>query len=174
MLFTDDNKLKCVRRELTEEVVVMEVKLKKTEPKQVATITHVGIYAEVSKLYQEIINWLRQKRLKIIGPPFGWFYDNPQEVPAHKLRSEVGIPFEGEAKPEGNIKIKEIPAQEVLYTIHKGPYKEVGSAYAALFKHANEKGYIPRGCPMEIYLNDPAKVKESELLTEVQLSIKKR
>ena len=82
MLFTDDNKLKCVKRELTEEVIVMEVKLKKTEPKLVAAITHVGIYAEVSKLYQEIINWLRQKRLKITGPPFGWFYDNPQKSQA--------------------------------------------------------------------------------------------
>jgi AraC family transcriptional regulator len=86
----------------------------------------------------------------------------------------VGILFEGEAKPEGNINIKKIAAQEVLYTIHKGPYKEVGPAYATLFKHANKEGYIPRGCPMKIYLNDPAKVKESELLTEVQLPIKKR
>jgi len=155
-------------------VVDMEVKLKKTEPMQVATMSYVGPYGEVGKLYQEIINWLRQKQLKIIGPPFGWFYDNPEKVPAHKLRSEVGIPFEGEAKPEGNIKIKKIPATEVVCTMHKGPYNEVGPVYAALFKHANEKGYIPQGCPMEIYLNDPAKVKESELLTEIQLSIKRR
>ena len=82
------------------------------------------------------------------------------------MRSEVGIPFKGETKPEGNIKIKKIPAQEALHTMHKGPYKEVGPAYAALFQHANEKGYILQGCPMEIYLNDPAKVKESELLTD--------
>jgi len=152
----------------------MEIKLRKTEPMQVATISHVGPYEEVGKLYQEIVKWLRQKRLKITGSPFGWFYDNPEEVPAHKLRSEVGFPFKGDAKPEGNIKIKKVPAQEVFSTIHRGPYKEVGPAYAALFKHANEKGYIPLGCPMEIYLNDPAKVKESELLTEIQLPVKKR
>jgi len=152
----------------------MEVKLKKTQPMQVATISHVGPYEEAGKLYQEIAKWLRQKQLKITGPPLGWFYDNPEKVPAHKLRSEVGIPFKGEAKSEGDIKIKKIPAQEVLYTIHKGPYKEVGPAYASLFKHANEKGYTPLGCPMEIYLNDPAKVKESELLTEVQVPIKKK
>jgi effector-binding domain-containing protein len=95
-------------------------------------------------------------------------------VSAHELRSEVGFPFKGEAKPEGNIKIKKIPAQEVLYMVHKGPYREVGPAYAALFQHAKEKGYIPKGCPIEIYLNDPAKVKESELLTEVQLPAKKK
>jgi AraC family transcriptional regulator len=112
--------------------------------------------------------------LEITGPPFGWFYDNPEKVEAHRLRSKVGFPFKGEAKPEGNIMIKEIPAQEVLFTIHKGSYREVGPSYTALFQYAREKGYIPLGCPMEIYLNDPAKVPESELLTEIQLPIKRK
>jgi len=152
----------------------MEVKLKKTKPIQAATMSYVGPYSEAGKLYGEIAKWLTQKRLKITGPPFGWFYDNPEEVPAHNLRSEVGFPFKGEAKPEGNIKIKKKPAQDVLSTIHKGPYHEVGPAYATLFQHAREKGYTPQGCPMEIYLNDPAKVRESELLTEIQLPIKKK
>jgi len=155
-------------------VLVMQITLKKTEPLQVATVKHVGPYKEVSKLYEEIVKWLRQKQLAITGPPFGWFYDNPERVPANKLRCEVGFPFKGEAKSEGKIQIKKIPGQEVLSTIHKGPYGEVGSSYAALFQHANEKGYIPLGCPMEIYLNDPARVPESELLTEIQVPIKKK
>jgi len=152
----------------------MEVRLKKTEPMQVAVISHVGPYGEVGRLYEEILKWLKQKGLRIAGPPFGWFYDNPEEVLVDKLRSEVGFPFKGEAKPEDNIEIKKIPAQEVLSTKHKGPYSEVGSAYATLFRYANEKGCIPLGCPMEIYLNDPSKVPEGELLTEIQLPIKKK
>ena len=152
----------------------MEIKSKKTESFQVATISHVGPYKEAGKLYEEIAKWLRQKQLKITGPPLGWFYDNPEEVPAHKLRSEVGIPFKGEAKPEGKIKIKKIPSREVLYMIHKGPYGEVGPAYAALYQHATQKGYTLQGSPIEIYLNDPAKVKENELLTEIRLPIKKK
>jgi AraC family transcriptional regulator len=152
----------------------MEIRSKKIESMHIATISHVGPYGGSSRLYQEIMEWLRQKRLKIVGPPLGWFYDNPEEVPAHKLRSDVGVPFEGEAKPEGKIKIKKTSLQEVLCTVHKGPYREVGPAYTALFQHAREKGYVPLGCPMEIYLNDPAKVEENDLLTEVQLPIKKR
>jgi effector-binding domain-containing protein len=76
------------------------------------------------------------------------------------LRSGVGFQFKSEEVPEGKIKIKKIPAQEVLYTIHKGPYGEVEPSYTALFQCTNEKGYIPLGCPIEIYLNDPAKVPE--------------
>jgi len=151
----------------------MEVKLKKTKPMQIATISHVGPYGEAGKLYAEIAKWLSQKQLQIAGPPFGWFYDNPEEVPAHQLRSEVGFPFKGEAKPEGNIKIRKIPAQTVLYVMHKGPYGEVGPTYGTLYQYAAEKGYTPLGHPMEVYLNDPAKVPERELLTEVQLPIKK-
>lgn len=90
------------------------------------------------------------------------------------MRSEVGFPFKGKAKPEGNIKIKKLPAQDALSIIHKGPYSEVGPSYAALFQYAREKGYMPLGCPMEIYLNDPTKVPESGLLTEIQLPIKKK
>ena len=151
----------------------MEVKLKKTEPMQAATMSHIGPYSEAGKLYKEIAGWLKQKQLKITGPPLGWFYDNPEEVPAHKLRSEVGFPFKGKATLEGNIKIKKIPAQTVLYVMHKGPYREVGQAYRTLYQHAIEKGYTPLGHPMEIYLNDPAKVPESELLTEIQLPVEK-
>ena len=90
------------------------------------------------------------------------------------MRSEVGFPFKGEAKSEGKVEIKKIPAQEVLSVIHKGPYREVGPAYATLFQYAKEKGCVSQGCPLEIYLNDPAKVAEKELLTEIQLPIKKK
>jgi DNA gyrase inhibitor GyrI len=83
--------------------VSVEVKLKKTEPMRVAVVSHVRPYSQAGKLYGEIAKWLNQKRLKITGPPFGWFYDNPEEVEAHELRSDVGFPFKGEAKPEGNI-----------------------------------------------------------------------
>ena len=58
----------------------MEVKLKKTESIRVAFVSHVGPYVEVGRLYEEIAKWLRQKQLRITGPPFGWFYDNPEEV----------------------------------------------------------------------------------------------
>jgi len=152
----------------------MEVKLKKNELMQIAFISHVGPYGEAGNLYEEIAEWLKQRHLEITGPPRGWFYDNPEEVPAHKLRSEVGFPFRGEAKAERSVEIKKVPAQEVLYVMHTGPYREVGPAYTALYRYASEKGYIPAGCAMEVYLNDPAKVSESRLLTEIQLPIKKK
>jgi len=151
----------------------VEVKSKKTESMQVAVISCVGPYGEVGKHYETIAKWLNKKGLRISGPPLGWFYDNPEEVSAHKLRSEVGFPFKGVATPEAEIKIKKVPAQSVLYVVHKGPYSQVGPAYAALFEHTRKQGYIPLGSPMEMYLNDPAKVRESELLTEVQLPVKK-
>lgn len=49
----------------------MEVKLKRTKPVQVVVVSHVGPYSEAGKLYEEIAKWLRQKKLKIAGSPFG-------------------------------------------------------------------------------------------------------
>jgi AraC family transcriptional regulator len=141
----------------------MEIEVKKTKRMQAAVFSHVRPYSEASKLHGEIVKWLRQKQLRIAGPLLGWFYDNPEKVPPQELRSEVSFRFKGEPKSEGNINIKKIPAREVISTAHKGPYGEVGLSYNALFEHPKEKGYTPLECPIEIYLNDPTKVSESEL-----------
>lgn len=114
------------------------------------------------------------KKAKNYRSSFWMVLRHPDQVPASKLRSEIGFPFQGEAKPEGDIEIKKLPGQHVLSTIHRGPYGKVGVAYAVLFQYASEKGFVPTGCPMEIYLNNPAEVPESELLTEIQLPIRKK
>jgi len=152
----------------------MKIELKKVREMQVAYIDRVGPYSEVGPLFAEIAGWLAGKGLQISAPPFGIYYDNPQVVPVEKLRCEVGFPFIGKTKGEGKIKVKKIPAREVLSTIHKGPYSEVGAIYEALTRYAIEKGYSFAGAPMEIYLNSPAEVPESELLTEVQIPVTKK
>ena len=151
----------------------MEIELKKVGEMQVAYIAHVGPYGEVGPLFAEIAGWLAGKGLQISGPPFGIYYDNPEVVPAEKLRCEVGFPFIGETQGEGRIKVKKIPGREVLSGIHKGPYREVGPVYEALTRHAVKKGYSIVGAPVEIYLNAPGEVPESELLTEVQIPVTK-
>jgi AraC family transcriptional regulator len=147
----------------------MEIEVKKTKRMQAAVFSHVGPYSEASKLYGEIVKWLRQKQLRIAGPLLGWFYNNPEKVPPQGLRSEVSFRFKGRPKSEGNINIKKIPAQEVISTVHKGPYGEVGLSYNVLFEHPKEKGYTPLECPIAIYLNDPTKVSESELRNTISI-----
>lgn len=152
----------------------MEIEVKMVEEKQVAYISHKGPYDALPELFGEVVGWVMMKGLQITGPPFGIYYNSPEEVPPEELEYEVGIPFVGEAQEEGRIKIKKLPAQQVLSAMHKGPYDQVGPVFTALAEHAMKEGYEIVGAPMEIYLNDPMEVPESELLTEVQFSVVKK
>ncbi len=56
----------------------------------------------------------------------------------------------------------------MLSAIHKGPYNQIGTVYAALMEYATNNEYEIIGAPMELWLNNPTEVTESDLLTEVR------
>jgi DNA-binding transcriptional MerR regulator/effector-binding domain-containing protein len=73
------------------------------------------------------------------------------------------------------IKFKRLPrVGAAACVMHKGPYLELGSAYAAVFKWIDGNGYAPADNPRESYIDgvwnkgDPA-----EWLTEVQVPIER-
>ena len=70
------------------------------------------------------------------------------------------------------IKFKELPAAKVLSIFHKGPYEQLGEAYAFIMKYAEENGYKVAGRARESYI-DGIWNKESpeDWLTEIQLPI---
>jgi effector-binding domain-containing protein len=114
-----------------------------------------------------------KKGLRMAGPPLS-IYPNPEKVAPKEMEYEAGVPIVGEVREEGRIRIKKVPAQQVLATIHKGPYKEIEPVYKALMEYIMKNGYEVVGAPMEIYLNNPGEVSENELLTEVQFPVRKK
>lgn len=70
------------------------------------------------------------------------------------------------------IRFKKLPSAKVLSIFHKGPYEDIGEAYAYIMKYADENGYIPSGLARECYI-DGIWNKESpaDWLTEIQLPI---
>ena len=155
-----------------------QINVKMIEEKQVACIFHAGSTAEIgedmSTLITELVNWAMKNGVQMAGAPFTIHYSSPEEISRGKLNYEVGFPFVGEARAEGDITIKTIPAQQVISAIHKGSYRDVGPVYAALMEYAAKNGYEIAGAPMELYLNNPMEVSESELLTEVQFPVVKQ
>jgi effector-binding domain-containing protein len=69
------------------------------------------------------------------------------------------------------MEIRELPGMQALCALHKGPYPLVGEAYERITAYAAAHGMKLCGPPRELYLNDPAEVPESELLTEVQFPL---
>ncbi len=151
----------------------MEIELKKTEEKQVAYIFYKGPVEDMGDLIGEIVDWMMNQKVEMTGPPYSAYYTSPAEVEPEDMQYEMGVPFLGEAKEAGKVKIKIMPSQQVLSTMHKGPYNEVGPIYEILMNKVIEEGYQMIGAPLEIYFNSPMEVPETDLLTEVQFPVVK-
>ena len=152
----------------------MDIKEKKIPERQVAYIRYKGPFEEIPVLLGEVVGFVMAKGLMIMGPPFGIYFNSPQEVPVEELQYEVGIPFKGQAEEEGRVKIKTEPEQLVIYLVYKGPYSEAGKAIGALGEFAYKNGYEITGPPMETYISDPNETPEDELLTEMAFPVVKK
>jgi len=152
----------------------MEIVEKKLGKRQVAYITYKGSYEEVPVLMGEVVGFIMAKGLQIMGPPYGVYFNSPQEVAVEELMYEIAMPFAGEAEEEGRVKIKTTPEQLALSTVYKGPYSECGTAIGALAEYAYKNGYEIIGPPMETYISDPNQTPESELITEMSFPVIKK
>ena len=68
---------------------------------------------------------------------------------------------------EQNIQVKEMPAMDLVYCRHTGPFDQIGSAYEKLFKWAGPRGLLrfPETKTLTVYHDDP-KVVEIENLRQ--------
>lgn len=72
-----------------------------------------------------------------------------------------------------NIKFKVLPATKVLSIYHKGPYRNIGEAYAYIMKYAEENNFEVTGLARECYIDGIwNKEDENDWLTEIELPIK--
>ncbi len=157
---------------------MVNIEAKTTEGIRAACIFHNGtptaIGDDVGRLLGQLIGWVQQKGLQITGPPFAVYYSMPEEMAKGHMQFEVGVPISGAAQETEDIKIKTFPAQNVLSAIHKGPYSQIASVYAAIMEYITKNGYEVIGPPMELWLNNPMEAAESELLTEVRFPVAKK
>ncbi|MDL2252592.1 MerR family transcriptional regulator [Ruminococcaceae bacterium OttesenSCG-928-I18] len=71
------------------------------------------------------------------------------------------------------VKFKTLPATRVVSVLHKGPYRTLGAAYAAVFSWMDANGFEAAGNPRESYIDGVwNKEEEQEWLTEIQVPIK--
>lgn len=156
-----------------EEVGALEVTIKEVEATKVAAISEQGPYGKMGSVIGELHNWLSDKEIEPAGPPFGIFYDDPNEVTPEECRYKICFPISQDIEGDERVKIETIPAITAATTVHKGSYTEVGPAWEKLSKWIRKKGYQWAGAGREVYLNDPKTTSESELLTEIQIPVKK-
>ena len=116
----------------------MEVSESSFGPYQVLYREHKGAYEKVGEVFREMMDY--QEKVKINSEMmFGIYYDDPEKIEEHKLRSEIGLVLNKEdhkrlkaENKDEKIKFKSIPRREYIFTIF--PYKNMASAFIGIFK----------------------------------------
>jgi AraC family transcriptional regulator len=147
-----------------------EIRVKNTDAMTLVYLDYTGPYDRMGDVFARVGEYAATKGLS--GDIVGIYFDDPTQVPAERLRARVGITVPQGTVADSGFGVEEIPAQEVVYAILKGPYDEIAKEYPHIMQWAKEKGYQVSGPLMEIYLEAGPEVPPEQLVTEVRIPIK--
>jgi effector-binding domain-containing protein len=159
-----------------EDVMPYEVTVKQLPAQPVAatraTTTLREITAAIGRGMAAVEAELERQGIEPAGPPLVVYHaeqvlDTDTSAPI-EICWPVAARFEGTGEVYGT----ELAAGPAAVTVHRGPYAEIGPAYHTVSGWIADHGHELAGGPREVYLNDPAKVSEADLLTEVQWPIR--
>ncbi len=74
----------------------------------------------------------------------------------------------------GEIGVKTTQPQLVVCMVHVGPYSLLGEVFKKVAEWANKNGYEVSGPPRTVYYNEAGSVPDNELITEVQIPVKRK
>lgn len=155
---------------------MFDIEIREIPTRKLAAIAHHGEYMEIGNTFEKVMIWATHNNLLTKETvSLGVYYDDPASVPVDQLRSEAGIVVENEVTDgERGVRTIELQGGRKAVLLHKGPYAELEASYNWLFgtwlpQSGEELADQP--C-VESYLNDPRQVEPSELLTEIQISLK--
>lgn len=176
------DRLEGIRSMLTQKDLRDVVRMNDFQPQvkevpslRVLSLREKGTYHEtIPILVTDIFNEVardenRKARVSMVGPAM--FICHDKEYRDEDADIEIAVPITGNITVSDRYEVRKLPAAKVASLLHQGPYEEVGPAYQKLMSFIFSKGYKMAGPSRELYLNDPALVPDSELITEIQIPI---
>jgi len=124
----------------------------------------------IGESYHKIAAYIDEIGEKMAGAPFTAYYN----LDMQDLDVEMGFPVVRPLPGNGPIIPGAIPEGPMVSCIHKGPYSSMEPMYQAMTQWIEEHHYEPVGTVYEVYFNSPGEVPESELLTRVDMPVKKK
>ncbi|GAA4253550.1 helix-turn-helix domain-containing protein [Azospirillum formosense] len=157
-----------------EERNMHDVTIRDLPPLRVAAMAHQGPYIDIGTTFERLYAWAAGRGL--VGPDtrsFALYYDDPESVPADRLRSEAALLVDGPIPEDGPVRALDIPGGRHAILIHKGPYAELERPYRWLYRDwLPASGHTPADRPcVEEYLNDCRKLPPEAWLTEIRLPL---
>ena len=153
----------------------MDVRIETIGPIQVARIRHVGPYAEVGLCFEWLFRWA-----SAIGVPTGRVltlsYDDPEEVPPERLRSDACVELRTDEEPPPGIGLGAVGGGR--YAVYRlvGPYEGISEEYRLLFRdwlRGSGESTDERPC-MEMYRRTQSDTPPEQLVTDLCIPLRGR
>ncbi len=147
---------------------------KHVETQTVIAMEHAGSYHEIGAVYRELHEWARKHNAKPAGRGMTVFLSPPSEFDPKSALFEVCLPVATAPKPDGNVRVKTLPACDVAAIRVRGPYSKIPAHYSELLAWLDVEGWEIAGPPREIYVKrpHPDEVSDPEdYVTEIQFPI---
>ena len=147
---------------------VDSIQEKTLEPLLVGGIRVKGRYSDCGRLFGRLA---RAFGRAIGGSPMLLHYDN--EYREDDADYEACMPVRRKQEADG-VAIRELPGGRCVSLVHRGPYDQLGRAYAKVFQYLKERKYQPLTPTREVYLKGPGiifKGNPKNYLTEIQVLV---
>lgn len=153
---------------------ISQISLKQVPEKKVLSTTkaidfsreYAGFTGEV---YENILSYLKEKKLETAGPPFVIFHN----MDLKELVVEAGFPVAQKLESKDGLDYKIQESVLVVSAIDLGPYEESDPTMMELFQWIEKNNYEMAGPIIYNYLND-TKRNESNYLTQIEIAVKKK
>lgn len=144
--------------------------------KRVIYIKLTGKYGDLDFCgsWQRLWQFVKEHKLFSLGiEHIAIYHDDPKVTEGDKLRTDICLVVKKEAKPQGDIGVKEIKAGRFAMFLYQGPYSNLDAVYDTIYgKLLPESGLQLRDYPCyEKYLNNPEKTKPEKLKTEIYVPV---
>ena len=162
------------RINLKEYIMSNEVTVKSAPAVLVAahrtSTTYTEIFNDIPAGFGTVMGSLTTAGVDPSGIPFTLYYQAPDADTAGDIAMCVPISPTISDAIDG-VETIEITAETTASVLHRGSYDDMGESYATVASWIHERGHRIVGPTREVYLNSPAEVAESELLTEIHFPI---
>ena len=153
----------------------MDVRVRIIDPIQVARTRHVGPCAEAGPCFERLFRWA-----SAIGTPTGRVltlsWDDPESVPAGRLRSDACVELRTSEDPPPGIELGTAGGGRYAVCRLVGPYEGIPAAYRRLLREwlPGSGESVEEGARMEIYLKSPGDTAPEDLATELCVPLRER
>jgi effector-binding domain-containing protein len=147
----------------------------KNSPKQnvmATTITvdngnDVGIRESVKQAIDLVTAYLKSKHAKIVGNPFV----RVKKYSKNSSEFQVGRFVEKPIPASKTVAADIIPAAQVAFATHIGPYNTVKNSFVAVISWMAQNKKVQGGYPWEIFISNPKVTPEAKLQTDIYFPV---